>query len=74
MTLLLNLLASRTTSASGGDSNTRRSVAPAGTLPSRTWPPSVPPLASHMACTARSAMRRGSGCASGQWRTPQAAG
>ena len=49
MTLLENLLMSRMSMASGGDSCTAISRAPAGTTPSRTLPVHVPPCRSHNA-------------------------
>ncbi len=40
---------------SGSDSALTHRRAPAGVGPSRTWPPSVPPAAPHIACTTRDA-------------------
>ena len=51
--LLLNLLMSRTICASCGDSNVNASVAPSGSVPSRTLPASLPPTSRHSAVTRR---------------------
>lgn len=53
ITLLLYLLMSRTTSASGGDSNSKAGFSPAGTRPSRICPPTRPPISAHMPPMAR---------------------
>ena len=72
--LLLNLLMSRITSASGGDSSARVGARPPGAGPWRTLPPSVPPIACHMPAIAFAAKLAGSGGAIDQLLSPQLAG
>ena len=53
ITLLLYLLMSRITSASDGDSISNTGTKPAGATPSRTRPPSLPPISCHSPAIAR---------------------
>ena len=60
ITLLLNLLMSRTTSASGGELALNAGLRVAGTCPSRTRPVNWPPDARHIPSMARAAYAAGS--------------
>ena len=53
ITLLLYLLMSRITSDKGGEFSSNAGLSPAGTRPSRTCPPTRPPISPHMAPMAR---------------------
>ena len=53
ITLLLNLLISRTTSKSGGERNSNVGLMPAGAGPSRTAPLILPPISRHIASNKR---------------------
>ena len=76
ITLLLNLLMSRTTSASGSEVQLCQMPAPAGQTPERTWPSSSPPSCRQVCVSKRAAKSSplAPGHSTGQVWAPQLSG